>query len=124
MERKIQKESKGIMMLKSLLLAYVVTGILLLVLTMLLYKLDLDKQKVTLGIIMIYVLSTFAGGLLIGKLVKVRRFLWGLLLGVAYFTLLLLITLGVYHQLKGNGTNAITSFLLCAGGGMLGGMIS
>lgn len=124
MEKKIQKDSKGIWVLKALLAAYVITGILLLILTFLLYKLDMDEQKVSIGIIAIYVISTFVGGLVIGKLAKVKRFVWGLSLGIAYFALLLLISLGVYHTLQGDGTNIITTFVLCAGGGMLGGMIS
>ena len=69
-------------------------------------------------------LSTFVGGFIIGKLMKVRRFFWGLSLGVVYFALLLLITLGVYKGLNGDGANLITTFILCAGGGMAGGMIS
>ena len=40
------------------------------------------------------------------------------------FCLLLLITLGVYHTLNGDGANLVTTFILCAGGGMAGGMIS
>ena len=65
-----------------------------------------------------------SGGFIIGKLMKVRRFFWGLSLGVVYFALLLLITLGVYKGLNGDGANLITTFILCAGGGMAGGMIS
>lgn len=118
------KKSKGIWILKALLVAYVVTGVLLLFLTFLLYKFELDEQKVTAGIVVIYVLSTFIGGYMLGKLMKVRRFAWGLTLGIVYFTLLLLISLGVYRNLDGNGTNIVTTFLLCAGGGMIGGMIS
>lgn len=111
-------------MLKSLLFSYVVTGMLLALLTVLLYKFELDEQLVSAAIVAIYVLATMAGGLVIGKLVKVRRFLWGLGLGAAYFALLMLITLGVYHTLNGNAANMITAFILCSGGGMIGGMIS
>jgi hypothetical protein len=32
--------------------------------------------------------------------------------------------LGVYHAFQGNVTNIAVTFLLCAGGGMLGGMIA
>lgn len=124
MEKSVQKESKGIWILKSLLAAYLVTGILLLILTFLLYQFELDEQKVTAGIVVIYVVSTFAGGLILGKLMKTRRFLWGLMIGILYFALLLLISLGIYRNLDGNGTNLITAFLMCAGGGMFGGMIS
>ena len=79
---------------------------------------------VSAGIIGIYVTSTFFGGLIIGKMAKVRRFFWGLLLGVSYFLLLLIITLGVYRTLDGAVAGFASTFFLCAGGGMFGGMIS
>lgn len=124
MERRIQKDSKVMWVLKSLLASYIVTGIMLLVLTVLLYKLDLNEKAVSAGIVAIYVMATLIGGIIIGKLARVRRFVWGLGLGIGYFALLLLITLGVYHTLNGNAANLITTFILCAGGGMVGGMIS
>lgn len=124
MERQEKRETRIVWMLKSLLFSYVVTGMLLVLLTVLLYKFELDEQLVSAAIVAIYVLATMAGGLVIGKLVKVRRFLWGLGLGAAYFALLMLITLGVYHTLNGNAANMITAFILCSGGGMIGGMIS
>lgn len=124
MERQEKREIKIVWMLKSLLFSYVVTGMLLALLTVLLYKFELDEQLVSAAIVAIYVLATMAGGLVIGKLVKVRRFLWGLGLGAAYFALLMLITLGVYHTLNGTAVNMITAFILCSGGGMIGGMIS
>lgn len=124
METRMKAASKGIWMLKSLLAAYIVTGILLLLLSFMMYKFDLGESKVTAGIVVVYVLATLAGGVIIGKLAKVKRFVWGLSLGIAYFALLLLISLGVYKTLHGDGTNIVTTFLLCAGGGMLGGMIS
>ena len=111
-------------MLKSLLCAYVVTGIMLLILTLLLYKAGLSEENVNAGIILTYVISTFAGGFVIGKLTGVKKFLWGLLAGIMYFVLLLLISLGVYHSVQGELMNLLTTFLLCAGGGMLGGMVS
>ena len=117
-------EKKCIRMLKALLCAYVITGILLLILTLLLYKLNLDEGKVSAGIIMIYVISTFAGGFVIGKMSGVRKFAWGLACGILYFALLLLVSLGIYRSLQGNGANVLTTFVLCAAGGMLGGMVS
>ena len=117
-------EQAVVRMLKSLLCAYVVTGIMLLILTLLLYKAGLSEENVNAGIILTYVISTFAGGFVIGKLTGVKKFLWGLLAGILYFVLLLLISLGVYHSVQGELMNLLTTFLLCAGGGMLGGMVS
>lgn len=117
-------EKKLVWILKSLLCVYVITGISLLVLTWLLYKMNLDESKVTAGIIVIYVLSTFIGGFVIGKKSRERKFLWGLLIGVLYFVLLFIVSLGLYRSVQGNGANILTTFLMCAGGGMLGGMVS
>lgn len=124
MEKKTGKESKVIWMLKALLASYIVTGLLLLLMALLLYKMDLNEQMVTVGIIVTYIVSTLIGGLIIGKLTKVKKFMWGLALGVAYFALLLLISLGVYRTLGSGAVNAATTLLMCAGGGMIGGMIS
>ena len=109
---------------KALLCAYIVTGILLLILTVLLYKLGLSEENVNAGITLTYVISTFSGGFVMGKLSGTRKFLWGLLTGVLYFVLLLLISLGIYHSVQGEIPTLVTTFLLCAGGGMLGGMMA
>ena len=80
-----------------------------------------DSESV---IVAVYVLSTVVGGIVIGKLVRTRRFFWGLLLGNLYFILLLVITIILYRSLSGNGLNMLTAWILCTGGGMTGGMIS
>ena len=110
--------------IKALLCAYVVTGILLLILALLLYKAGLSEENVNAGILLTYVISTFSGGFVIGKLTGSRKFLWGLLAGILYYVLLLLISLGIYHSLQGASVETAAAFVLCAGGGMLGGMIS
>ena len=117
-------QRKAADMLKALLCAYIITGILLLVLALLLYKLGLSEENVNAGVILIYVISTFASGFVMGKLTGTRKFLWGILTGVLYFVLLVLISLGLYHSLQADAVNLATTFLLCAGGGMLGGMVS
>ena len=97
---------------------------LLLVLTFFMYKFELNEKIVSAAIVGIYVVSTLIGGMIIGKLTKSKRYLWGMVLGIIYFVLLLLITLGVYRTLNGDSVSIVTSLILCAGGGMTGGMIS
>ena len=111
-------------MLKTLLASYIVTGLLLLVLTFLVYQFKWDEQTVVAGIVMIYVLSTFAGGFIMGKLTKVKKYIWGIVIGGIYFLLLFMISYGVYREFNTNGLNVITTAILCVGGGMLGGMLS
>ena len=124
MEKKLKKQSKILFLLKSLLAGYILTGGLLLLLALALYKFDLTEQKVTAGIMAVYLVSTMAGGFVMGKYMKIRRFFWGLVVGILYFLLLLAVSVGVNHELQSNGISMIVSVLLCSSGGMIGGMIS
>lgn len=119
-----KKGEKVMWVLKSLLASYIVTGLLLLGLTFLVYKFELDEQLVVGGIVAIYVISTFTGGYIIGKLTKIRKFIWGMVIGSVYFLLLFLISYGVYREFNTNGLSAVTTAILCIGGGTLGGMLS
>lgn len=110
--------------MKALLVSYMVTGLLLLLTAGLLYKFQLDEGKIQIGIIVTYILSCFVGGFLAGKMMKSRQFLWGVLLGLLYFLIMTLVSIAVNRELQGTSSGFITSFLLCMGGGMLGGMLS
>ena len=124
MRKKEQNEVWIMRMVKALLAADVVTGSLLIILALALYKFELNEGAVTKGVTAVYLISTFTGGLVVGKLAKVRRFLWGIVLGILYFALLLLVTVGIYRTFHGSSTEILVTFALCAGGGMAGGMIS
>ena len=83
-----RRGEKIMWMLKSLLASYIVTGLLLLGLTFLVYKFELDEQVVVAGIVAIYVVSTFMGGYIIGKLTGAKKYIWGMIVGAVYFALL------------------------------------
>ena len=76
--------------LSTLLIMYILTGVALFVLAFLLYKMELTENIVTIGITAIYVVSGLLGGIIIGKRMKTRRFLWGIIMGAAYFLVLLI----------------------------------
>lgn len=111
-------------LLKSLLFSYILTGGLLLLLALLLYKANLSQKVVSICIIVIYVLATFFAGFITGKKLKNRRFLWGALMGAAYFLVLAVISLAVNRQPGILSSSFLTTLILCCGGGMLGGMLS
>ena len=114
--------NQGVRIVKALLVSYLLTGGLLLLLAGLLYRFRLDEGKIQIGIILIYIGSCFAGGFLAGKMMKSRKFLWGVLLGLLYFLIMTLVSLAVNRGLQDGTTSYFTTFLLCMGGGMLGGM--
>ena len=123
MERKKENETRVGWFIKSLLAAYVVSCMMLFGLSFLLYKFDLSEQTVQIGIILTYILSAFVGGFFIGKKAKTRRFLWGMSVGILYFTFLACISFGVYRSAF-HGTEWLFAFVFCTAGGMAGGMMS
>lgn len=107
-----------------LLGAYIVTAVILFVLAFLLFKLSLSEQIVSVGIIITYALSCFLAGFLAGKRMRQKRFLWGLMMGLAYFVVLLVLSAVVNKSVGAVTDSLFTTLILCAGGGMLGGMLS
>ena len=110
--------------MKCLLFSYVLTAGLLLLLALLLYRFSLQEKIVNIGIIVIYIAVTFLAGLLAGKRAGSRKFLWGLCMGTLYFAVLALVSLAVNRSIADVATNFVTVFCLCAGSGMLGGMLA
>ena len=110
--------------MKCLLFSYVLTAGLLLLLALLLYRFSLQEKIVNIGIIVIYIAVTFLAGLLAGKRAGSRKFLWGLCMETLYFAVLALVSLAVNRSIADVATNFVTVFCLCAGSGMLGGMLA
>ena len=115
---------KGISILKQLLSAYIVTAVLLMILSLFLYKMQLQEGTVRIGIIVIYAVSCFFAGFIAGKTEVKRQFLWGLLIGVLYFVVLVAVSVLVKHSLEDLLGRGITTLFICGGSGMLGGMLS
>ncbi len=111
-------------LLKNLLFSYILTAAMLLVLAFLLYRFGLTEKPVAIAIIVIYTVSTFFAGFMAGKKLQSRKFLWGLLMGVAYFVVLALVSLIVNRSPETLGNSFFTTLALCAAGGTLGGMLS
>lgn len=115
---------KAVFIIKCMLGAYLLTAGLLLLLAFMLYRFGLSEKVVSVCIIAIYILVTFSVGLLAGKREGKRKYLWGLVMGALYFGILVAVSLAVNKGLEDVAGNMMTVFFLCAGSGMLGGMIS
>lgn len=117
---------KGIIrsVIRSLLVSYVLSGILLALLALALYRLQLPESQVNPMVFVIYFASCLLGGILAGKSLRQRRFFWGLLSGLAYFLVLFIVS---WAMNQGNNLDLERSAAVlgvCAAGGMMGGMIS
>lgn len=124
MLKKLTFSSRITFVLKSLLFSYLLTAGLLLLLSLLLYRFSLSERIVSISITGIYIVVTFLAGFLAGKREGSRKFLWGLMMGCLYFLILALVSLIVNHGMSSLSTSFFTVLVLCAGSGMLGGMLS
>ena len=110
--------------IRSLLISYLCSAIILILLTVLLYKFRLDEAQITLGIYGTYILSCLLGGFLAGKSMKSKRLLWGLLTGIFYFIFLFLVSSLQEQSVTSELPQILKILGLCAGSGMIGGILS
>ena len=113
---------QAVRMLKALVASYIVTGLLLLLTAGLLYRFELSEGKVRIMIIVTYIFILLCWWILKWKMMKNKKFLWGILVGLLYFGIMLLVSLAVNRQLDQTAANFVTTMVLCLLGGMLGGM--
>ena len=112
-----------IWILKVLLAMYIVSGLLLVILSVLVSRVEQEELTANVGVIVVYVVSCALGGFLAGRMRGERKFLWGLLLGVIYFAVLLAVSLVISGGEIPDGMHLVTTLAICAGSGMAGGMI-
>ena len=68
MEKKLFGNICFTRLVKALMLSYFLTMLMLLGLSFGLYKFDLSEKTVRIGILAVYIISTFAGGFAMGKI--------------------------------------------------------
>ncbi len=113
----------AVALLKCLLAAYIVSALLLLAVAFLLYRASVSEGVVSVCIILIYCVASAVAGLLFSKRAICRRFLWGLLAGASYFLIICIISAFLEPEFSMLSLSCITTFLICAGSGMIGGII-
>ena len=123
-EREAQTKVPVFALAKCLLVSYVLTVLLLCLLALLLYALHLSEGVVSIAISAIYVIATLTAGLLAGKRMETRKFLWGAALGAAYFVILAVVSMLIRTPESALGNSFWTTLVLCTAGGTLGGMLA
>jgi putative membrane protein (TIGR04086 family) len=124
MDKSIHQNTRILALLKGVLFSYIITAFILLLLSFLMLNLDLSGAVISGGVILSYIVSTFIGGLFVGKKLEQKKFLWGLMMGIIYFAILLIVSLMMNRVSPLPLGNLFTAFIICSISGMLGGMIS
>lgn len=124
MEKIIHRNSRVIVLLRVLLVTYLVTGLLLTLLSFIMLKTNVQNGVLLGGIIVTYIVSTLLGGFLLGKGAETKRFLWGLGLGLVYFIVLMIISILTNSIMGMELSKGIMVMAICLVSGMIGGMLS
>lgn len=112
-----------ICMLVYLLIAFLGSVLLLALVALLLFKFQISAQTVSVMMIAVYILMPFVAGLLMGRKMEERKFLYGAMMGAVYFLILCIFSM-VYQKTGIDvSQNLFTTAALCIGGGTLGGML-
>lgn len=121
--KKILSMERMAALLKCLAASYLVTGALLLAVAGLLYKFSLGETIIDICIIVVYCISSLLAGLLFSKGAASRRFLWGMIAGIAYFAIICVVSVIAEPEFNPVSNSCLTTLLICLGSGMMGGML-
>jgi putative membrane protein (TIGR04086 family) len=112
------------LLLRCLLLAYLLSGLMILGLAFVLFKLKLPEAQIDMAVFAIYSLVCLISGMAAGKAAESRRFFWGLLIGILYFVVLFAASFVLGRGSLPDMSRSATALACCAIGGMVGGMMS
>lgn len=124
MDKILKQNTRMIILLKGLLLSYIITALMLLLLSFMVLKLDLPGIVVSGIINFSYIVSAFVGGFFTGRKIEQRKFIWGLIMGIMYFVIYLIIALMMNGVAPISFGSLFTVLVISSLSGMLGGMVS
>lgn len=116
-------KGKSAKMVQSIVVAYVLTAVMLFILSFIMYKCKVSMTGANSGILATYVLSCLIGGFIFSGCLAQKKYLGGALLGVVYFVVAYLVSAVWNQSIAAQMPGMLTAFLICVFSGMLGGMI-
>ena len=102
----------------------VISAVILAVISAVMLNGHMNPGFISGGVIAAYVISSLIGGFCIGQIRGKQKFLWGALMGLGYFLVLLLVGNVIYHQGLTMNFQTISSGIICVVAGMIGGMLA
>lgn len=117
------KKSQIFAVIKSILVAYVISFLLLTILAALLFWCSVPEAVVRSCVCGIYVISCFVAGIVLSWKRSRKKFLWGIFAGGLYATVLFILSLVFGDAEFGGVAGVFPTIILCILGGMFGGML-
>lgn len=113
-----------ITLLKETLAEMIISTILLAIVAFIVLKVSPSLSTIKILILVIYGIASFCGGIIMGKVMETKKFLWGALAGILYFTIIIIVAFIVKGSILAGTVGIISGFIVSAAAGTIGGMIS
>lgn len=115
-------KDKIIYLLKSLLIAYIITGVLILLFSLLLTYSSLQENKIPLLNTVVMIISIASASIYAAIMVKEKGWLIGGIIGICYYIILIILNF-VFLKTLALDVFSIGKLILASITGMVGGMI-
>ena len=113
---------KVLQLLKVIVASVAVSIILALIFAFLAYKLQMEDAQIAICVSVIYVIGSFIGGFGMGKLKKEKRLIWGMISGVVYMLLVMVISL-ILNDFMIDFGKVLSGMAICIAAGGIGGVL-
>ena len=110
--------------LKETLIQMLVSVVLIAIAAFVVLKMSPSDAVIKVIVLAIYAVSAFVGGFLMGKVMDRRKFLWGLVAGAVYITVILLVAFVVKGNFNAGMVGVTSGIIASLAGGTIGGMLS
>lgn len=110
--------------LKETLIQMLVSVVLIAIAAFVVLKMSPSDAVIKVIVLAIYAVSAFVGGFLMGKVMDRRKFLWGLVAGAMYITVILLVAFVVKGNFNAGMVGVTSGVIASLAGGTIGGMLS
>lgn len=111
------------LILKELLVQIILSAVLVVILAFVVFELSLGDGIIRIMILAIYGICSLIGGLILGKNMQKRKFLWGLVAGAIYIGLIMGISFMIRDETGGGAIGLGTGVAVALGFGTFGGML-
>lgn len=124
MKEQVESNNLWVAYIKYLFVAYLLSFLLLGGISWCLYKINISLKAVSVCLVVTYIISNFFAGWRMGKKAEKRQFVWGLLVGLGYSVIVILVSFVGNGYMVASMEKQILVFSLCSLSGMFGGMLS
>lgn len=83
----------AVIFLKETLIQMIISTVLLALIAFVVLKISPSVATIKIMVLIIYGIASFCGGVIVGKVMESRKFVWGALAGLIYFAIIFLTAL-------------------------------